>query len=189
MQPQSRLVRATCLLEHFSFNKSATAVIMHLQAFLEREHEFKLVAVQTWTLEDVPTPSLAVCTCHSICSLCSFCRTCVHGFHDAGTSIHQVLVMTTEALLASLTSSPRQPASLVMPPAAESLYMQVLCTKWDDQSYKSHRCPPEEWDRRYTQFGIDKVWRCVLTFITQHIAGHVVKHMINSEAHPSNMIL
>ena len=34
---------------------------MYLQAFLVREHEFKLVAVQTWTLEDVPNSSLAVC--------------------------------------------------------------------------------------------------------------------------------
>lgn len=65
-----------------------------IQAFLEREHEFKLVAVQTWTLEDVPLPCLA-----------------------------------------------------------------VLCTAWDDSSYKKHRCPPDEWNRRYTQFGIDRVWR------------------------------
>lgn len=34
---------------------------MYPQAFLEREHEFTLVAVQTWTLENVPNPTLAVC--------------------------------------------------------------------------------------------------------------------------------
>lgn len=78
----------------FEIPGDATAI----KAFLEREHEFKLVAVQTWTSEDVPNPSLA-----------------------------------------------------------------VLCTKWVDQSYKNRRCPPEEWDRRYTQFGVDKVWRYVLT--------------------------
>ncbi|KAL0033086.1 hypothetical protein WJX79_002182 [Trebouxia sp. C0005] len=65
-----------------------------IQAFLEREHEFKLVAVQTWTLENVPLPRLS-----------------------------------------------------------------VLCTKWDDETYKMHRCPPEEWARRYTQYGVDRVWR------------------------------
>ena len=33
---------------------------MYLQAFLIREHEFKLVAVQTWTFQDVLNSSLAV---------------------------------------------------------------------------------------------------------------------------------
>ncbi|KAL0054242.1 hypothetical protein WJX82_005995 [Trebouxia sp. C0006] len=31
--------------------------------------------------------------------------------------------------------------------------------QWDDQTYKKRRCPPEEWARRYTQYGIDRVWR------------------------------
>ena len=54
-----------------------------LQAFLEREHEFKLVAVQTWTLEGLPNPSLAVCAfpdltspspCFDACALFEYMR-------------------------------------------------------------------------------------------------------------------
>lgn len=44
--------------------------------------------------------------------------------------------------------------------------VQVLCTRWDDKSYKANRCSLEEWDRRYTQFGIDRVWRCVHVLVT-----------------------
>ena len=37
--------------------------------------------------------------------------------------------------------------------------MQVLCTKWTDAEYRAERCSPQEWNRRYTQHGVDRVWR------------------------------
>ena len=36
---------------------------------------------------------------------------------------------------------------------------QVLCGKWDDQSYRAARCNDAEFQERYGRFGIDRVWR------------------------------
>eukprot|EP00884_Botryococcus_braunii_P007814 jgi/Botrbrau1/17033/Bobra.49_2s0089.1 len=67
-----------------------------IQAFIEREHEFRLLAVEPLHLDGSPTGRLA-----------------------------------------------------------------VLCGKWDDDSYRKRRCPPEEWSKRYSgpSYRIDRVWR------------------------------
>ena len=35
----------------------------------------------------------------------------------------------------------------------------VVCARYSDAEYKATRCPPAEFERRYGQYGIDRVWR------------------------------
>merc|ERR1712226_183302 len=35
----------------------------------------------------------------------------------------------------------------------------VITVASDDETYRTARCPPEEFQRRYGQYGIDRVWR------------------------------
>lgn len=37
--------------------------------------------------------------------------------------------------------------------------MAVLCTANTDEEYRSGRCPPEEFARRWAVWGIDRIWR------------------------------
>lgn len=37
--------------------------------------------------------------------------------------------------------------------------VQVMCARWDDESYKARRCPPKEWSRRYGRHGVTRIWR------------------------------
>lgn len=37
--------------------------------------------------------------------------------------------------------------------------MAVLCAANTDERYKSRRCPPPEWERRWARHGVDRVWR------------------------------
>jgi hypothetical protein len=34
----------------------------------------------------------------------------------------------------------------------------VLCCASTDAEYKARRCPPEEWQRRWAPWGVDRVW-------------------------------
>ena len=34
----------------------------------------------------------------------------------------------------------------------------VVCARWNDAEYRRRRCPPDEWQRRYVQHGVDQVW-------------------------------
>lgn len=38
--------------------------------------------------------------------------------------------------------------------------MQVVCGRFDDEEYKARRCPPDEFQKRYGQFGVHTIWRC-----------------------------
>lgn len=38
--------------------------------------------------------------------------------------------------------------------------MQVVCAAHTDEDFKKQRCSEEEFERRYGQFGVHKVWRC-----------------------------
>ena len=40
--------------------------------------------------------------------------------------------------------------------------LQVMCARWDEEQYKAIRCGPEEFQRRWGVYGIDKIWRCAL---------------------------
>ena len=35
-----------------------------------------------------------------------------------------------------------------------------MCARWDEAEYKKHRCGPEEFQRRWGQYGITQIWRC-----------------------------
>jgi hypothetical protein len=35
----------------------------------------------------------------------------------------------------------------------------VLCGANDDARYKATRCPPDEWARRWSKHGVERVWR------------------------------
>lgn len=35
----------------------------------------------------------------------------------------------------------------------------VVCGRWNDADYKARRCPPDEWQQRYVQHGVERVWR------------------------------
>jgi len=37
--------------------------------------------------------------------------------------------------------------------------LALICARFSDEEYKSKRCPPEEWQKRYVQYGVDRVWR------------------------------
>ena len=94
-----------------------------MQAYVEREHEFRFLAVASETLEGTPSPNLAVgeqffLTNHS-CHLFAMHGGCINVFVSC----------------------------------------KVLCGAWNDEAYKSARCPPGEFERRYGRFGIDRVWR------------------------------
>lgn len=34
----------------------------------------------------------------------------------------------------------------------------VLCTRFSDEEYRSRRCPPQEWRRRWGVWGVERVW-------------------------------
>lgn len=34
----------------------------------------------------------------------------------------------------------------------------VVCARWDDASYRQRRCPPHEWQRRYGEHGVERIW-------------------------------
>lgn len=63
-------------------------------AFINREHEFRFIAVQPRTLDGQPTDRLA-----------------------------------------------------------------VLCGRFSDDEYRSKRCPPAEWERRWARWGVTRIWR------------------------------
>ena len=35
--------------------------------------------------------------------------------------------------------------------------------------YKARRCPPDEWEARYSRLGIDRVWRCARSRAALHV--------------------
>lgn len=37
--------------------------------------------------------------------------------------------------------------------------MQVVCARFDEEEYKAKRCPPEVFQERYGQYGIEQIWR------------------------------
>jgi len=37
--------------------------------------------------------------------------------------------------------------------------LAVLCATWNDKAYREARCPEEEFQQRYGQYGIEQVWR------------------------------
>eukprot|EP00983_Pelagomonas_calceolata_P134377 1162056-Pelagomonas_calceolata.AAC.2 len=35
---------------------------------------------------------------------------------------------------------------------------QVICAAWNDEDYKATRCPPDEWQSRWSVHGVQQVW-------------------------------
>ncbi|CAD7697545.1 unnamed protein product [Ostreobium quekettii] len=47
----------------------------------------------------------------------------------------------------------------VTPEGVPEERMAVLCCRYTDKEYRERRCPPEEFHRRYGQYGIDTIFR------------------------------
>eukprot|EP00873_Tetraselmis_striata_P011088 jgi/Tetstr1/431352/TSEL_021043.t1 len=37
--------------------------------------------------------------------------------------------------------------------------LALICARFSDEEYKAKRCPPHEWQQRYVQYGVERVWR------------------------------
>lgn len=87
-------------------------------AFLDREHEFRFLAVRPTMIPDATEEA-------SSPTVSSGCASSVHHAADH----------------------------------TESEPLAVICGRWTDAEYKKRRCPPPEFKRRFTDHGVDQVWR------------------------------
>lgn len=116
-----------------------------VQAFIQREHEFKFVAVQPHTLEGESIPDVRAVSC---------ALTPGPWLYGACSIVGCIMLLACR-LLPQCSDSQSWPARI----SASSCPAQVICAKWNDDAYKARRCPPEEWAQRWSPYGIESVWQ------------------------------
>lgn len=108
-----------------------------IAAWLDREHEYRFLAVRPYTLNGEPEAALAV--------------------RRQGSELYRKLFGTVRAGLPRGGAFLSWPAQRLMHARCAA---QVVCARFEDAEYKARRCPPDEWQRRYGRFGLDRVWMC-----------------------------